>query len=191
MFPSKREIDNPPSDGVFETCVSEEDLVNQLKVFFEGVIKRQEKLTSHTGRKTGYLWARLRGAADHAVFHTAKKYMKDADAIVSILNRVGNSKEKLGEFNSCFCATGNEVASRATRPIREFQMPLKELVVGFMEERVGIDPRDPNSCHPRALMEAIVNWKKPASARTDLEAHLRDVSTDKTAAIMGCSQIGG
>ena len=93
LFPSRDEIDNPPVDGVYKTSIEEEELVSYLKFLFKEVLKREDKLTLHSGGKTGHLWARLRGAsveesvlaADHAAFQTAKKCMKDADALASVI----------------------------------------------------------------------------------------------------------
>jgi hypothetical protein len=194
LFPSIKELKDPPADGVYKTFMREEDLINTLRSLFTTVIKRNDKLTSHSGRKTGYLWGRLRGAsieqnmqaADHKVFETAKKYMKDAEAIATIIKKVNDPKERLGEWSSCYCANGEETGMRATAPMAKYQVDLKELVVGFIEERVGVPPRHPRCREPKFLLEAIVGWRKPLCAYSELDSHLRDISSDKTSAVLSC-----
>lgn len=193
-FPSKDEIDNPPEDGIYKTFIGEGELMATLRAMFEGVLKREDKLASHTGRKTGYLWGRIRGGtlelcmlgADHALVDTAKKYFKDADATADLIRRTPCPEERLGQFHSCYCAPNTEVSARITRKNAHFQCPLHELVVGFMETRVGIDPNHPQARHPTYLLTKILQWNKPQNSMVELRSHLKDVSTDKTSLIMGC-----
>lgn len=112
--------------------------------------------------------------------------MKDADALANIIMKVGDAKEQLGEFNSCYCANGHEIGMRATSPMVRYQTKLELLVVGFIEERVGVNPLHPLCREPKYLMEQILLWRRPQSALNDLKGHLRDVSADKTQAIMAC-----
>ena len=194
LFPSRDEIANPPDDGIYKTFIQEDELILSLKDIFKGLLERDDKLTTHAGRKTGYLWSRIRGGsiqstmtcADHAQYNTAKRYMKDADAVANIIKRVGDEKEQLGVFHSCHCAVGTQTSNVAMRPVAQYQVPLKDLVVGFLESKVGICPKDPRSCHPKFLMEKILRWRKPDNASNQLASHLAHISTDKTDAIMAC-----
>ena len=68
----------------------------------------------------------------------------------------------------------------------KYQVELKELVVGFMERNVGIDPRDPRSKTPKFLLEEVEKYRKVNAAREELRGHLKDVSSDKTAKVMAC-----
>lgn len=194
LFPSRDELENPPKDGIYKTCIGEEDLMATLKVMFTDVLKREDKLASHTGRKTGYLWGRIRGGsvevcmqgADHVLFDTAKKYFKDAEATADLIKRASSVEEKLGEFHSCYCAPNTETSSRVTRRHAKYQCPLVELVYGFIEVRVGINRNNPQSRHPAYIMDKLLQWKKPGSPLQELKGHLKDVSSDKTDLIMGC-----
>jgi hypothetical protein len=102
IFPTKKELANPPVDGVYKTFVDELTLLSTLKSLFTTVIKRSDKLTSQSGRKTGYLWGTLRGAsveqnmqaADHVLFTTANKYLKDAEALATIIGKVNDPKRE-------------------------------------------------------------------------------------------------
>ena len=77
---------------------------------FTKVLKRDDKLSSHSGRKSGYLWSLLRGgtleqamvSADHAIFKTARKYVKDAEGVADTIRRIANPRERLGVFKSCY-----------------------------------------------------------------------------------------
>ena len=193
LFPTKAEIYNPPSDGIYKTTMSEEDLYSSLKYLSKTVLKRNDKLTSHSGRKSGYLWNRIRGAdahqlmtaACHDVYEVAVKYAKDCDAITKVLEVFQDKNNQLGMFKSCYCA-GDETAVDSAAPGRKYQKPLADIVVGFMELRVGICPSDPKCRHPRDVMERILSWNKPHNNIETLKGHLRDISSDKSKAIMGC-----
>ena len=195
LFPTAAELDNPPADGVYKTCIDETTLVDSLKELFKTICKREDKLNSHCGRKTGYLFACLRGAtmeqamlaAAHKVVETAKKYMRDAEALATIMRRTEDSKQQLGEWQSPYCANGEETGMRATAPMAKYQCTLKELVVGFMEERIGIDPRDPRARFPNYVMEKLVEYQKVKSPSQEMKEHLRDVAEDKTNKVLACA----
>jgi len=173
--------------------MSEEDLYFALKYVTNTVLKREDKLTSHSGRKSGYLWNRIRGAnahqlmtaACHDVYEVAATYAKDCDAITEVLCVFHDKNNQLGTFRSCYCA-GDETAVDSAAPGKKYQKPLPDIVVGFMEFRVGVCPSDPNSRHPKYLMEKILSWNKPENNIERLKGHLRDISSDKSGAIMGC-----
>ena len=193
LFPTKRELHNPPSDGIYTTTMSEDDLYYALKYVTKTVLKRDDRLTSHSGRKSGYLWNRIRGAnahqlmtaACHDVYEIAVKYAKDCDAITDVLQIFHDKNQQLGNFRSCYCA-GDETAIDSAAPGKKFQKPLPDIVVGFIELRVGICPSDPKCRHPKFVMEKILSWNKPENNIDQLKSHLRDISSDKSAAIMGC-----
>lgn len=194
LFPTKAELAQPPVDGVYKTFIGEDALHQAVKTIFTTVIKRKDKLTSHTGRKTGYFWGRLRGAsveqnmqaANHIIFTTAKKYMKDAEALTTIIRKVNDPKERLGKWSSCYCANGEETGMRATAPMAKYQVGLKELVVGFIEQLVGVSPLHPRCREPKHLLDGVLTYKKPRSPYNELDTHLKDVSSDKTAAVLSC-----
>lgn len=75
---------------------------------------------------------------------------------------------------------------RATAPMARHQVPLNELVVGFMESRVGVSPLHPRCREPAYLMAAVLRYRKPRSPYRELDSHLQDVSSDKTAAVLSC-----
>ena len=93
LFPSRAEMKNPPPNGVYMTHLLEDDLYDVLEHIFKEVLKRKDKLGTHTGRKTGYLFSLLRGcidllsmmkAADHDCAHVARQYLKDGQAIAAV-----------------------------------------------------------------------------------------------------------
>ena len=169
LFPSKEELANPPQDGIYKTHLAEKDLYESLGYIFKNVLKRNDKLGSHTGRKTGYLFGLLRGAlgyfslmlaADHDCPAVAKRYCRDAEAIMEV-NRVFNDpKQQLGPWRSPHCS-GDENAARSAAPGANFQKPLPELVRGFIEVRVGISPTDPRCYQPKYVYSRVIQWRKP------------------------------
>ena len=193
LFPSKEELQKPPADGIYKTRLQECDLYQVLKHIFANVLKRKDKLSAHTGRKSGYLFGSIRGAdwfgmmlaADHDCAEVATRYGKDAEAIMAVNLVLQDERQKLGQWRSPHCA-GDETAMRSTGPCQQFQKPLAELVVGFIEQRVGIAPTDPRRRHPKYLCEKVVAWKKPCDPMSQLRGHLELIATDKTQEIMHC-----
>ena len=106
LFPTKKELENPPANGIYTTSMSEDELYQSLKYLYRTVLKREDKLTSHSGRKSGYLWNRIRGAdaaqlmtaADHDVYEVACRYAKDCDAQTSVQQIFQDPSQCLGNF---------------------------------------------------------------------------------------------
>jgi len=193
LFPAQDELKNPPTDGVYKSCLSEDDLYRSLKYLFHTVLKRTDKLTSHSGRKSGYLWNRIRGAdaaqlmqaADHDCYEVACRYAKDCDAIKEVHAVFNDPNQGLGSFKSCYCA-GEDSAVDSAAPGAQYQVPLPDLVVGFIENRVGIMPTDKRRFHPSYIMQRVTQWEKPTNPLDSLKGHLKDVSQDKTQSIINC-----
>ena len=193
LFPTKKEIEKPPKDGIYKTFMTEDELYDALKYVFKTVLKREDKLTTHTGRKSGYLWNRIRGAdskslmtaAAHDIYEVAVRYAKDCDSLMEVNHVFADPAQRLGTFKSCYCA-GEETSVRITAPGVQYQRPIEELVVGFMEEKVGISPSDPQCRHPRVVMEKLCQFTKVTSSMQTLQKHLEHISEDKTRDIMAC-----
>lgn len=169
LFPSKEEIQHPPADGIYTTHISEDDLLKLAGDIFKNVLGREEKLGSHTARKSGYLWAVIRGAIDvgklmrasgHDSVVVALGYLRDALSIAADLALHANPRQRLGSFN-CPHSEAGENALRACLPGRQWQVPLPELVRGFMENRVGVVPGDPNNLRPRYIYDKVMAWQAP------------------------------
>ena len=54
LFPSQEEHANPPEDGIFLTTIGHSELYTQLGYIYTHILKRKDKLGTHTFRKTGY-----------------------------------------------------------------------------------------------------------------------------------------
>lgn len=173
--------------------MSEEELYEGLKYLYSTVLKRKDRLTTHSGRKTGYLWNSIRGAdtaqlmtaAHHEVHEVAVRYAKDCDAIKEVHKVFNDPNQALGNFRSCYCAA-QETAADSASPGAKYQRPLRDIIVGFMEKRVGVDPIDQKARQPRYVMDTILYWEKPTNPFDTLKSHLADVSTDKTESILSC-----
>jgi hypothetical protein len=137
LFPSVAELGDPPANGIYTTTMEEGDLYSMLKVLWEQVLRRTEKLGSQTARKTGYLFAALMGcksvasmmeAADHDCPKVVLRYLQDAESIMEINHCFNDPKQRVGLWRSPFCRGGeNTVASCA--PGAEFQCPLPHVSI--------------------------------------------------------------
>ena len=171
LFPTKAEINDPPADGIYKTRMTENDLYTTLGLLQKGVLKRKDKLVSHAGRKSGYLFGIIRGAsvlslkqdADHECYEVVERYAKDAEAIMAVNRCFQDKEQRLGPYRAAYCC-GDETAVRSCMPGRKFQKPLPELAVGFIEERVGISPLDPMCRVPSYLLEKVLAWRKPGAS---------------------------
>jgi hypothetical protein len=191
LFPSKEELLNPPEDGIYKTLMDENDMYKEVAYLYVTVLRRQDKLSVHTGRKTSYLFGYIRGgtwfdlmmAADHDAVHVAQRYAKDASSIMQVNAVLQDEKQALGVWKSPHCA-GDETAVRSTRPGAEFQKPLARLVVDFMHFQIGIDPCDDQRYTPKYICEKILLWRKPGNPYNALRDSLRDLSRDRTNEVM-------
>ena len=195
LFPSFEELDDPPADGVYVTKLSEEDLYESLKHIFNKVLKHEEKLGSHTGRKSAYLFAAMQGcrsvasmmeAADHECPKVALRYLQDAEAIMEVNCVFDDPKQRVGTWRSPHSA-GGENAVLAAAPGSEFHRPLPQLVIGFIENLVGISPAHRQCRQPKFVFEQVVQWRKPQQdASRQLADQLCHISEDRTNTIMNC-----
>ena len=77
-------------------------------------------------------------------------------------------KERVGKWKSPYCLVG-ENAARATAPGSEWRKPLRDLVVGFIQDVVGVKPDHPQARHPAHLFEMVTAWRPPrGNARVEL-----------------------
>ena len=161
------EIENPPSDGIYKTHIQNNELYSELNGIFTRILKRNDKLATHTNRKSAYLISSLRGAAatsvmlaaDHDCYAVAARYMRDAEAVVSVNQVYNDPRQAVGTWKQPHCL-GDETAVRACRNGAQWQKPLPVLVVGFMENLVGINPADPRRNDIKYVCEEVVKWKK-------------------------------
>lgn len=183
LFPSFEELENPPSDGVYKTKLEEDDLYGTLNPIYRDILKRLERLGTHTGRKTAYLWAALMGQREVAAMmlaghHKCPKvvagYIQDALSIIHVCECFNDSKQKLGTTWHSPFSLGGENAQLATAPGAQWQKPMPEIVVGFIETVVGISPLHPQSREPQYVYDQVLQWRKPKTDPAQaLKASLR------------------
>jgi hypothetical protein len=95
LFPSKNEVDNPPSDGFYKTQLTKQAFQEHFKSICHKVIKRVAKFGTHCCRKTGYLfaiWAKgnindIRKSARHKTIESAQRYEGDALFLLELAQR--------------------------------------------------------------------------------------------------------
>jgi hypothetical protein len=195
LFPSFPELDNPPADGVYKTHLDETQLYQSLNEIYQNVLKREEHLGCHTGRKTGYLFACLQGckdvatimaAADHECPKVALGYLRDAEALKEILRCYNDPRQQVGNWRNPHSA-GGENAVHAVAEGAKHQRPLPELVVGFIENRVRIPLNHPRRLEPQYVYSQVIQWRKPGvNPSRELAIHLQDISQDRIHAITNC-----
>lgn len=191
LFPSEKELNDRPADGVYLTHVSDKHFMGELKHLYKVVLCRKDKLCTHTMRKTAYLMSIIRGAtieecmraAGHESIKVAKKYVQGASAVASVNAVIKDPMMKLGTYKSCHCE-GNETAVKVTNYTSKHQVPLAELVVGFIEQVVGVSSNDRQRKDPRFLYNAIMNLPYPSRAQDELDLHLKDITGIKKRALM-------
>jgi hypothetical protein len=188
LFPSSKEIDkNPPSDGIYKTCISADELRDEVSAICQGVLKRKDKLALHFTQSTGYLFAiwqfpgvpdklGIAQAAGHCYDnrnggHTISGYCHDADSMKHAFSlRPGGMKkeEMLGPWKSLF-NEGGDAQIAAALESSHWHKPLPEIARGFVEEVVKVNPNDPKARNPIDLFEKVRAWRQP---RTDAKAAL-------------------
>ena len=195
LFPSFDELRNPPPDGVYLTKLSDADMYTTLNKIYKHVLNRVERLGSHTGRKTAYLFACMQGctdmvslmdAADHSCVTVALKYMRDAQAIAAVNRCYNDPNQHVGTWRNPYSA-GGENAVIAPAIGAAHHRPLGELAVGFIEQRVGISPAHPHHRQPKYVFERVMAWQKSRpNASRQLVDELRLISVDRSQVIMSC-----
>jgi hypothetical protein len=187
LFPTAKELANPPSDGIYKTCISADELRIEVTEICQGVLKRMDKLALHFTRSTGYLFAiwRFVGPADklgiaqaagHCVNnrggnHTISGYIHDADSVkhsFSLAPGGMKKEERLGPWKNPYNEGGPAQIAAASESSK-WHKPLPEIARGFVEEVVMVNPKDPKCRNPIDLFEKVRAWRQP---RTDAKAEL-------------------
>lgn len=60
IFPSAQELKHPPADGVYQTAMTEEELMKGFNWLAKEVLGREDKLNTHFLRHLAYLFAFFR-----------------------------------------------------------------------------------------------------------------------------------
>lgn len=173
LFPSQDELNNPPADGIYKTCVTDDDLYTCLTRLYKLILGRIDKLGIHCLRKTAYLFAIFRFVGPHDLaeickcaghslgkqLKTVMKYVRDATASKTQFRN--DPEERVGEYKSSY-STGGSNAKKAAAKSKKFHKPLWEIARGFVEEEVGIHPTDPMAKNSLYLFTKVRAWRKVA-----------------------------
>jgi len=169
LFPSFEELANPPADGICKTKMTEDDLCSILMPICKDVLEREEKLGSHTARKTGHLFAALMGCthvafmmlgANHKCPKVAKDCIQDAMGIVQVCNTFNDRSQKVGAMWRSPHSLGGENAVLTAQPGAQWQKPLAETVEGFITSVVGISVNHTQCRKPVHVHERVSKWRK-------------------------------
>lgn len=182
MFPTRQELKNPPEDGIYKTCVSDEELMQGFNFLMKTVLHRFDKLNVHFLRHSGYLFgffklfsldpsaasnmlARDAGHSTEGGYMTIHNYSHDAVSLIQQLISSGTyEEERLGPWMSCY-SEGGQTAQRVAAKKCQYRdgKTFVDIIKGFIEKRVGISPNHPQACNPVYVMEQVVAWRLPSS----------------------------
>jgi hypothetical protein len=194
IFPSRHEIRRPPEDGIYKTSISEQELLDELKKVFNTELGVEDKITAHSPRKTGYLFAALKKvlfkdvkrAADHESAQVVERYERDAYAIAATLEVQHDPRNKLGKkWNDCY-SEPDHIGVRAVEASVRYQRPVAEIVRGFVEELCGLSPNDPRARHPNVILSAVMNFRRPENPYVTLDNALEPVGKNLQTTIKHC-----
>lgn len=190
LFPSEEELNNPPSNGIYQTHMSDDSLRDKLDVMYRDVLNRTDRLGTHTFRKTGYLFSRLGGgdwhgimqAANHKTYEIADRYDKGLACLGNLIRLNGDLRNMVGVWHSPR-AIPSENFRRVCAPGAQFQKPLHELAEGFMRHVIGIHPDDPRSQDIRHISRQLQLWRFTPKPEIALDGILHNISGPMVAGI--------
>ena len=64
IFPSEKELADPPSDGIYLTKIVQSTHRSRMNHLFKTILHREDKLGNHTYRKSAYLFSYIRGGTE-------------------------------------------------------------------------------------------------------------------------------
>jgi hypothetical protein len=180
LFPTSKEMANPPVDGVYKTCISAKELRAEVGKILVAVLGCSSyKLAHNFTQTTAYLIAIFRsvgppnmGAITQAAGHSNDsdrfRYSRDAETIKHCMS-FGKRRddEKLGPWMTPYWDGGAKALADAATGA-QFHKPLPEIARGFVEELVKIDPSDPQCRNPISLFARVRQWRRPISAKESL-----------------------
>lgn len=156
-------------------------LLKVLKTRFSNVLDRDQSITTHTFRKTGYLFAKWGGAdmdtamksARHINLSTAGLYMQDADFQLQLAKvHDPNAEFQVPRFRMSIIL--NETSGRRTNEssLQHFQS-LYSLSQKFIKD-IGIFDGHRRRLTPLFIVQEAVNFKPPTNLNDDLQKVLKD-----------------
>jgi len=110
LFPTPQELLNPPTDGVYKTCIDYKNFLNALKELCQNVLPPRDdlKIGCHTFRKTFYLLAvfgdanafDLQTCGRHRSVENSIRYRKSALTLKQIADNFPNPANKVSKWRS-------------------------------------------------------------------------------------------
>jgi hypothetical protein len=168
IFPSDKELHNPPADGIYQTMVDYKNLTLATQEMVQKVCHRRKnmKVGCQTWRKTTYCVA-IFGAADRdnlkmSARHSQKSkdaptYSKDAEALYKDHLQTPHEQNRVKKWtNIKIDAAGNAEVMAALSGSLFVEM--KDLPVFFVEKMLGIHENNPRRKDPRYLLEAAYKY---------------------------------
>ena len=165
LFPSQEEITNPPDDGIYKTHMSKDSLMSVLNHIYKEALGRDDKLGTHTFRKSGYLFGRIGGgkkeeimlAADHTAYKVSDLYDRGTHAMAVLSEHDFSGVNKVGKFVNPSCIP-SEAYKRINAVHKKHQKPLRQLADLFVVGVCGADSRGPNHRNPRHVTRVLDRW---------------------------------
>ncbi len=183
LFPSEKELHDPPSDGIYKTIITYSTFRNHIKALCANVLRPRPggmNVGCHSFRKTGYCMAIFGGvrtddpslmkSARHQSPTEAATYIKDACSNYAIHIESPNSQNVVSEWKSIH--VDGKTGSAALVSQMGGNIPTEFVAVGeyFVTKLMGISPNNPMSRSPMYLMHAAKTYIQTSSADEQLEA---------------------
>jgi hypothetical protein len=154
-------------------------MLDLLKSRFRRILDRDQSITTHTFRKTGYLFAKWGGgdmdtimkSAHHKNFATASLYMQDADFQLQYAESLdNNSRYQVPRFKMSIIL--NETSGRRTNESALPFQSLFQLSQAFITD-IGVARAHRRRNTPLLVVQEAINFKTPTNLNEDLQKILK------------------
>ena len=181
LFPSERELLNPPEDGIYKTTIVYTTLMAQLKRLCDNHLQPRKggvKIGCHTFRKTGYLVAvfgdandmNLMVSARHKSQTEAKTYKRDASALLAIHRELPNPKNDVSKWQSILMQS---VGTAGLMTASGGSLPMDFVQIGeyFVKDLLHVMAEHPTAKSPSYLMLRSLDYVKTEDPEQSFQAY--------------------
>jgi hypothetical protein len=187
LFPSAKELEAKPADGVYKTTVSYSTFMFQLKnICIEVLPKRKDlKIGCQVWRKTGYLFGifaqatndNLMQAARHLTKKNAEKYWKDAATQFETVQRENLADMQVGKWQPVLVESRRNSQVVATYAGYE-ELPVAELGEYFVSNCLGISKTHRRANDMLYLIDVAAKHRSTETPKEQFNTFLKKLSDE-------------
>ena len=190
LFPSAKELNNPPANGHFQTMINYSKFLRDLQKVTDAVLPERNgiklNIGSHTFRKTAYLFAvfgrgdppEIRLAARHMREKNASTYSRDANACYRTHLNSPNALNNVSEWKPMTVLTARN-AQRMSQLGGYKQIDIDKLGAYFVNEILQIKKGDPLEYDQMHLLEKAEKYVSTDSPRELFKKFLSTLPNEK------------